>query len=564
MKKCLRIFILLLIFLVMPALKSSAQKFNLDTLQYHGQSANQINLVILGDGYTSSQLDQYAQDARSFTNYLFTRVPFQSYKSYFNVFAIQVVSAESGVKHPRTAPDCPSNVPFSNPDNYLGTTFDSWGIHRLVVPNTNKVALVLAQNFPDYDQVVVLANTTHYGGSGGLYATATVNIASNDIAVHEIGHSFAALADEYWAGDVYAQEKPNMTREADPGRIKWKNWLSPNTGIGIHAYSGKPWYRPVQAACKMESLPLDFCAVCSEAIIERIHTLLNPVRSFAPDNQQPIMTTPNAAPFFVSVQKINPNPNTLKSVWQLNGLPVASNTDSVLIAPQQLKPGLNALSVSIIDTTSRTRDSKHQTDHQYTLNWILDHSFVLPVTLTSFKATAGAAGISLSWRTATELNNDRFEIERSTNGLDWQVVGMVKGQGTSHHPHQYSFVDAGGVPDLTPTLYYRLKQSDSNGVSAYSSVEAVQVKSMAAKIRLLGNPVAENLHFEVSGLWSAPLTLGVYAPDGSTVLEWPLSAGQGARQITVPVTRLPPGVYIYSLLQGTEVLDTSRFVKTIK
>jgi hypothetical protein len=264
------------------------------------------------------------------------------------------------------------------------------------------------------------------------------------------------------------------------------------------------------------------------------------------------------------VQKIKPNPNTLKSLWQLNGLPVASNTDSVLIAPQQLKPGLNALSVSIIDTTSRTRDTKHQNDHQYTLNWILDHSLVLPVTLTSFKATAGAAGISLSWRTATELNNDRFEIERSTNGLDWQVVGMVKGQGTSHNPHQYSFVDAGGVPDLTPILYYRLKQWDSNGLSAYSSVQAVQVKSMAAKIRLLGNPVAENLHFEVSGLWSVPLTLSVYAPDGSTVLEWPLSTGQGARQITVPVTRLTPGVYIYSLIQGTEVLDTGRFVKTIK
>jgi IgA Peptidase M64 len=564
MKKRYRRFILLLIFLMMPVLKSSAQKFNVDTLQYHGPSAHYINLVIVGDGYTATQLNKYALDARNFANHLFTQIPFKAYKSYFNVFAIQVISAESGVKHPGTALDCYSSfMPVSNPDNYLGTTFDGGGLHRLVIPNSNKVALVLAHNFPDYDQVVVLANTPYYGGSGGTYATATVNTASNDIAVHEIGHSFATLADEYWAGDVYARERANMTREADPGRVKWKNWLTPDTGVGIHAFLDKPWYKPSRAACKMEYLNQGFCAVCSETIIERIHALLNPVHTFAPDNRQPILTTPFTTPFYVSLQNIKPSPNTLKSVWQLNGQAVGGNTDSLLIAPQHLKPGLNNLSVSIIDTTSRTRSGKHQTDHQYTLNWTLDHSFVLPVTLTSFKAMAGAAGITLSWTTATEVNNDRFEIERSTNGLVWQVVGMVKGQGSGQSPQQYSFIDT-GVPDHPPTLYYRLKQFDRNGLFEYSSMQAVQLKPLAAKIRLLGNPVAENLHFELSGLSTAPLTLDIYAPDGSTVLEWPLPGGQASRQITIPVARLAPGVYIYSLFQDTEVLDTGRFVKTTK
>lgn len=555
----------LLLILLLGAFQACGQKFDLDTLQYNGPSAEYINLVILGDGYTAGQLQDYLQDARAFTDHLFTQAPFQAYKSYFNVFAIQVISAESGVKHPGTAPDCGSSgVPISNPNNYLGTTFDKLGIHRLVVPTTIRVTRVLINNFPEYDQVVVLANTSHYGGSGGAYATATVHAASNDIAVHELGHSFAGLADEYWPGLENAEEKPNMTQEKDPSRIKWKNWLTPDSGIGIHPYPGQSWYKPTQHACKMEALDKAFCAVCAEAIIEHIHTLTDPVRSFGPDNEQPIPTTPQSHPFFVSLQKANPSPNTLKSVWQLNGVPVASNTDSVLISPNKLEPGLNNLSVSLLDTTSRTRSGTHPTDHQYTVNWTIDNGVVLPVTLTSFGATAGAAGVTLTWTTATEENNDRFEIERSSNALDWQVVGLVKGKGTSYSRQAYSFLDASALPDLSPTLYYRLRQWDNHGLSEYSKAVAVRLKPLPPRIRLLGNPTTEHLQLEASGLPMASLRLGIYAPDGSTVQEWPLPSGQPSRLISLPVAGLAPGVYIYSLLYQGQVLDTGRFVKQEK
>jgi hypothetical protein len=562
MEKVYRSFLWLLL-ITAPALPSKAQKFDIDTLQYYGSTEHLINLVILGDGYTAEQLAKFTSDAGNFTNYLFAKAPFSAYKSYFNVFAIKVPSAESGVKHPRTAVGCPAPPdPVLNPDNYFGTTFDVNGIHRLVAPtNYNKIALVLANTLPAFDQVVLLANTTVYGGSGGLYATATLNTASNEIAVHELGHSFAGLADEYWAGESYAAEKANMTQENDPGRVRWKNWLSPETSIGIYAYPEKPWYKPAPGTCIMESLGKEFCAVCSEAIIENLHALLSPIGAFAPGSRVPIETSSQTPSFYVKVKSIKPSPNTLKSLWQLNGVPVAGNADSLLIVPPQLLQGRNNLSFSIIDTTNLTRSEAHVLSHRYTLSWQIDHAFPLPVTLSAFTATASAAGVTLIWTTATEINNDRFEVERSTNGLDWTTIGLVRGHGNSHIPQQYFFVDRSRAPETSPAIYYRLKQSDSNGHYEYSAIRAVAGKPQTTQVRLLGNPVTEQLHFEISGAVAAPVWLGIYTLDGSNVLEYPVMIDQQTRQVTVPVARLAPGIYIYTLLQDTDILDTGRFLK---
>jgi IgA Peptidase M64 len=562
LQRC-RGLVLLLLFIV-PVLRSSAQKFDLDTLHYNGKSANRINLVILGDGYTQAQLNKFSQDARKFKDHLFNEAPFSAYKRYFNVFAIKVPSAESGVKHPRTAPDCYGQE-MANPDNYFGTSFDVGGIHRLVVPSQyGKIARVLADNFPEFDQVVLLANTPYYGGSGGLYATATLDRQSSEIAVHEMGHSFGGLADEYWAGENYAMEKANMTQVGIPELVKWKNWLTPETGIGIYPHVGTSWYKPAPGNCKMESISSNFCAVCSEAIIEHIHALLSPVSTVSPANHATLITTAHTPDFFVSLKNIKPSPNTLKTAWQLNGVRVASNKDSIQITPSRLQPGLNILSVSIQDTTTRIRSQDHLQNHRFSVNWTFDHSFALPVTLTSFKARAAETGVTLSWTTATEVDNDRFEVERSTNALDWHFIGMVPGHGTSHIPQQYVFYDLSPAWDHNPTIYYRLKQADIDGHFEYSPVEAVQRKPLAARLRLLGNPVADQLHFEVQGLPARPITLGIYSLDGSSVLEMPVAVDQQAREIRVPVSRLVPGVYIYSLLQDSEVLDTGRFLKINK
>lgn len=355
---------------------SRAQVFQVDTLRYNGHPDKYINFVILGDGYTAAEQDKLITDATGLADYLLNQPPWSNYAGYFNVFAIRVISAQSGTKHPNTSADCSAafpQVPVSNPDTYLGCSFDSYGIHRLVVANkTINVVNVLAANFPNYDQVLLLANSPYYGGAGGTFATSTTHTASTEIAAHEIGHSFADLADEYYAGDIYALEKPNMTQQNNPAQVKWKNWVGTG-GVGVfqHCCGGNSaqWYKP-HNNCKMQALGQPYCPVCREAIIETIHALVDPVAAYSPLTS--VVNAPEQFLPFRLTELIKPAPNTLKIVWNLDGTVIASNADSVWIDQNMLANGLHALTVSVVDTSALLRVDNHATLHISLVSWTID------------------------------------------------------------------------------------------------------------------------------------------------------------------------------------------------
>ena len=176
-------------------------------------------------------------------------------------------------------------MPVSVVNNYFGSTFDAFGIHRLLVAqNSSAITNVLANNFPSYDQTLILVNSPHYRGSGGQFPTASLNSASGEIAIHELGHSFVGLIDEYYAGDNFAREGINMTQETNASQVKWKNWVNQN-GIGIYQHccqdNSAMWYRPHQD-CKMRFLGRPFCSVCAQGTVETIHSLVSPIISYTP------------------------------------------------------------------------------------------------------------------------------------------------------------------------------------------------------------------------------------------------------------------------------------------
>lgn len=365
-----------------------AQVFEVDTLQYQGTSKNIVNLVIMGDGYTQNQLGQFTLDAKKFREYLFSQSPYSHYRDYFNVFIIKVISKESGVKHSHIAADCPSDtvqdhtygtkkaVPVSDPDNYFGSSFDNNGLHRLVVSHNSKaIAAVLKANFPNYNQAIILANSPYYGGSGGQIPTATVNVSSNAIAIHELGHSFALLADEYWPGLQFVADGPNRSHFSAADQVPWKNWIGIN-GTGVYSYGGKApqsvWYRPHEY-CKMQYLVAPFCSVCSETIIEKIYSLTNPVIKAFPDPALPVVLTQEIKAFKVHLAK--PDPNTLKVEWFLNGEQIAAAIDSIRINPGLFSAGRNTVSVSVMDTTEMVRMAPHS-DHKYEISWVVENDQV--------------------------------------------------------------------------------------------------------------------------------------------------------------------------------------------
>jgi len=335
---------------------ASAQQFEVDTIQMNGSTDKLINIVILGDGYTENQLSQFMNGARNATSVFFNEAPFSHYQNYFNVFAIKVPSNVSGA----------ANDPSQLIDNYFGSTFNYGGIGYLLVPTRIlNIMNVLANNFPEYDQAVMIVNDTRYGGSGGLVATFSTNVSSMEIFLHELAHAFAGLADEYWAGSQYAAEKINMTQNTDLTTLKWKNWYG-DFNVGLYPYLESPtWYRPHQN-CKMRYLGTSFCAVCSEGIIERIHTLVSPIYSYSPTSGN---ITDKNYPLSFNLELIKPNPNTLRTEWIFNNSVCNLNEVEFTLNETDLVQGVNRISVCVEDTTKLSRVDNHNSIHLSVVNW---------------------------------------------------------------------------------------------------------------------------------------------------------------------------------------------------
>jgi hypothetical protein len=408
-----------------PCSNIHAQAFLIDTIQFHGNQGNFINMVFLGDGFPALAMANYKTNVTNLSNYLFNTSPFSEYRNHFNVFAIRVPSTDAGANHPATAGDEASSggQPALTVNTYFNSTFDLYGIHRLLyAQNSSAIYTTLFNNFPLYDQPLVIVNTPYYGGSGGSYATSSLHTSAYEILVHEIGHSFAALADEYYAGDQYFAEKPNMTQQNNPAFVKWKNWLGTgNIGIYNYGNSGNAalWFKPHQN-CKMQFLGPAFCAVCKETIIEKIHQLFgNVILQFQPANNVPVNFCNSPLKFVLTLAK--PNPNTLKTSWTLNNITIGSQVDSISISAGQLNQGNNILNVTVLDSTTQSRSDTHAGNHTYSLTWTITRNDYTPSIVLNGD-TSLCAGQTLTL-TASAANSYNWSNGATTQSITISEAG---------------------------------------------------------------------------------------------------------------------------------------------
>ena len=352
---------------ILICLGSTAQTFEVDTLLKNGPILERINLVFLGDGYTESEQDKFVDDIQAILDELFSQAPFKQYKNYFNAYAVKVISQESGASHPRTSPDpdC-APVPQLTVNNYFGSQFDNSNIHRLLYPTKlSAISEVLAKNFPLYDVIFVAVNTPYYGGAGGFVATCSSHPAGRDVAIHEIGHSFALLADEYWPG--FGSERPNMTQQTDPSLVKWKNWIGAS-GVGIYGHGqGIPWKKPHQN-CKMGVLGVPLCKVCSETFVEQFHVYVRSLSDFSPADEDILIADEAEHNLDFSVSLVQPEPSTLKVTWEKDDVVIAKNVESITVPTADFDIR-TTIRVTVLDTTRLTRSEVHTTSHLYVVEW---------------------------------------------------------------------------------------------------------------------------------------------------------------------------------------------------
>ncbi|WP_030775915.1 M64 family metallopeptidase [Streptomyces sp. NRRL S-920] len=262
-----------------------------------GPTGSKLDVVFIGDGYTASQQEDFHADVRAKWAKVSAVEPYTSYKSLFNVWAVDAVSRQSGV----------SGDPTSGTvkDTALGSAFYCDGIERLLCVDTNKVESY-AKKAADPDLVIVLANSTKYGGAGynditspsgydGIATASSDNAQSDQVLVHETGHSLGKLADEYWYDEygTYTGAEPWETNtskrtaaQLTAQKKKWYRWIgrtSPDGGT-VGAYEGGGYYprglyRPTQNSI-MRTLGREFNLPGREAMIAGFHrhaSVLTPV-----------------------------------------------------------------------------------------------------------------------------------------------------------------------------------------------------------------------------------------------------------------------------------------------
>jgi hypothetical protein len=200
------------------------------TVFENGPSPTKVDLLLLGDGYTEDEMEKWHGDARRMADLLFARSPFRERKNDFNVWAIDTPSRESGVARP-------SDGVYRR--SALRVTYDAFGSERYVLAFDNKRVREVAAAAP-YDTLVLVVNERKYGGGGifNQYATvASDNAYTPYILVHEFGHSFAGLADEYYTSDVAYEsrsERPEpweRNATAKPTAPKWTELVTPGTPL---------------------------------------------------------------------------------------------------------------------------------------------------------------------------------------------------------------------------------------------------------------------------------------------------------------------------------------------
>lgn len=332
-------------------------------IQVSGPVSNRIDLVFVGDGYTRADLDTFHQHVESKWEELAAVEPFLTYRELFNVWAVDVVSRESGVDNDPT-----QGVAR---DTALDSYFFCFAIERLLCGNRGR-AYSYASQAPAVDHVVLLANSTKYGGAGytnGAMATASGgHPLSGQIVVHELGHSIGQLADEYQYGgpETYTGPEPRevnvSTYTADlmaAGRLKWWRWLgeeSPDGGtVGTYEsayYSLFGIYRPTENSL-MRVLNSEFNLPGREAMIQQFYLLAPPLGSVGGARIQGDATVDLGLPDLVGAG--------YDITWYVDGSEVAAWADQETV--QLDLTGRHRLDARIVDPTPYVRDEQFRDGH---------------------------------------------------------------------------------------------------------------------------------------------------------------------------------------------------------
>lgn len=227
-----------------------------DTLLYNGEGL--IDLVFASEGYRENERDAFSEETARLAGYFLGTSPFDEYADRFNIYSVFVAS--------------------EGEDTFFKVTAENYGIERLFIPEDIAMCETFIRDIvPECDFICLCVNTEQYGGGGGDITLVSRHPMAPEILVHELGHSIGGLGDEYWSGDGFLGEFPNVTLEADNAP-----WLgTPGTGTYPleRADGSVAAYIPCRTDgdsryCRMARLGKQFCPACEKALRKAMDSLL--------------------------------------------------------------------------------------------------------------------------------------------------------------------------------------------------------------------------------------------------------------------------------------------------
>ncbi len=336
-----------------------------EVLYDNGPADQRIDLVILGDGYTSSDQAKLSEDALSAVEGLFRETPYGEYRSLFNVKVIHLVSNQNGADN---------GTYGASRDTALDTNFNCGGIDRLLCVDTAKATAAAMADAPEFDVLVVIANDPKYGGSGGSIGVISTHASAVDLLSHELSHTLAGLADEY--EDPYPGypacsttndcPEPNASIRGTRATLKWAAWLEPSTQVptgesegnsAIGAYEGCRYlktgvYRPKDLGCMMKVLGGEFCSVCREGLIRSFWRKVPVINGLVPANTSTVQVCGGAT---LAVQTPPTTGGGYSFLWSVDGVPTAQ-TSATFTVDETVSSGQHTISVVARDATAMARN----------------------------------------------------------------------------------------------------------------------------------------------------------------------------------------------------------------
>jgi hypothetical protein len=362
------------------------------TIIKNGGYNNRYDIVIIGDGYQASEQTKFDNNVLAVINKLFDTEPYKTFKTFFNVHTVFRASKESGADHPDAKPPIVK-------DTVYDASYNTGGTPRCLYIKNQSQALADASLAPAVEgRVMVIVNDSRYGGCAGTFAVTYNGSSMTTVQVHEFGHSFGGLADEYdYPNTTYTGSEPgqkNVTKDPT-GQVKWAKWIGFN---GVSAFEGAKYYRyglyRPKSNCIMRTLNSNMCPVCKEQTVVTAYTTVSAIDKPRPASKNTSVNPGTRQDF--SFTNIAPASSNSTIEWRVDNIPLANTGTSISVDTTGMSLGIHTVQVKVTDQSAYVRNdpaSKLESIRVWNLNVSPQLPDLTPSNLFAANTTVTAGGV---------------------------------------------------------------------------------------------------------------------------------------------------------------------------